>query len=158
MGRPFDGRSQNAKTDERHKALKWLVLCEIVSSDSVHRYWREQRDSGRNVARLGGNAGRQVHRPGWRETAQSPANKGPKRKTPPRAGCPRERGCILNNGGGGGNRTRVRKRVGMCDYVRSLRLGFARPGCLRRGVPTSLGGVVTLRRSLHRAPASRPAV
>jgi len=57
---------------------------------------------------------------GGRETAQTPANKGPKRKTPPRASCPRERGCILENGGGGGNRTRVRKCFHERIYVRSL--------------------------------------
>ena len=129
-GGPFDGQSQNTKTDEGRNALKWLVLCEIASSDSVHRYWREQRESGRNVAKSGWNTVWQVHRSRHRKTAQRPANKGPNSKTPPRAGCPRERRCIQDNGGGGGNRTRVRKCVHMRLYVRSLCLKIRRPRTL----------------------------
>ena len=55
------------------------------------------------------------------------------------------------NGGGGGNRTRVRKCVHVSVYVRSLLIRIRHPGPRQARCPGPLGGVGTLRRSPRRS-------
>ena len=105
---------------------------------------------GEKCGESSGNAGWQVHRLGRPETAQRPANKGPNSKTPPRAGCPRERRCIQDNGGGGGNRTRVRKRFHERIYVRSLSFKSSPPA-------RASGALTPVARRLSFLPGQPPA-
>jgi hypothetical protein len=69
-----------------------------------------------------------------------------------------ERGRQRIIGGGGGNRTRVRKWIYISFYVRSPSFEIRRLETRRARFPRSLGGVDTLRWSPRRAPTSRPAV
>jgi len=70
------------------------------------------------------------------ETGASPLETRGKRKPVTPGNDPRETGLSFLNGGGGGNRTRVRRCVHVRVYVRSLSLlGFAARNRLRRAFP-----------------------
>src|SRR5690606_32250710 len=92
------------------------------------------------------------------ETGANPLETRGKRKPVTPENDPRETGLSFLNGGGGGNRTRVRRCVHVCLYVRSPSIEIRRPGTRRARFPGSLGGVDTRRRSLRRTSALRPAV
>ncbi len=92
------------------------------------------------------------------EIARRPANTGRNSETLPRAVCPRERCCRFVNGGGGGNRTRVRRRFNVSLYVRSLSFVIRRRCTRQARLLRSLGSVITRVGTLMPPCRTRPDV
>ena len=82
-------------------------------------------------------------------------------RTLPASGGPRLNFCYFSgkilNGGGGGNRTRVRKCVHEGVYVHSPSFKIRHPGSREARYPRPLGGNL-LYRTFHRRHGARPAV
>ena len=91
------------------------------------------------------------------ETGATPLETRGKRKPVTPENDPRETGLSFLNGGGGGNRTRVRKCVHEGVYVHSPSFKIRHPGSREARYPGPLGGNL-LYRTFHRRHGARPAV
>ena len=83
------------------------------------------------------------------ETGANPLETREKRKPVTPEDDPRETGLSFLNGGGGGNRTRVRTSFTEGFYMRSLYIGFNPPGLPQTGFPSGDSALISLSRRRH---------